>query len=676
VRKKGKRKGKKGKSKGKDASTARSVDEEGGKGASKSAKPVDGEEKLSDETREWHQLLVDSVPQESVDNGTWKDAILHHIELEGTDGSVFFEHVFGHLQDLGKLKNKRIYIGPGRDGSSDDKISIDCKFDSQNTKVTYSKIWAQEGFVKTTYAYVDRDLPWELIEDEVGLDSSTAISAKKLAILIHPPTHGGGSGIPAGHTALVAVDPDFDYEELGCFYCGEDTSNSPCTTCGQDLCPECTTTVGCTCLLAPEDEGAVDSFVPKLGQDKITTFNKRQRRIVKTGAKAVTDQDEAMWSALARKPTGISPLKKCLLAVTLLSNGFVNAIGQMTSFADPGSQGKNCDDNMIRSLNQTVEDQDPSLIYIHVPFAKDEFKSREYDRLKTFAEDQMKAGKTCVIADTRHTDRWTGVSPTLCKGDLAFYCNHTEIIGELVSWAKARDNGNPRCTDDLEEPEFADVLAGLAEAHHMDKCVDAAFVGTEEAAAEPKTPGIDGIFGPEDLGKEDPADVHDDEQDLLERIPLPGNPQSEQQRKKIWLSLPRRARIAIRRLHRNFKHLPKNALVQMLRAAKVPKDYIDAAKSHRCDVCEATRKPSRTNKVARPKPYIFNHEVGVDVLEIKDAAGTFYDILNVVDYGTTFEQAFIVREADTNGVPSSASCLDAFVKRLGPTVRLAKVRRS
>jgi hypothetical protein len=49
-------------------------------------------------------------------------------------------------------------------------------------------------------------------------------------------------------------------------------------------------------------------------------------------------------------------------------------------------------------------------------------------------------------------------------------------------------------------------------------------------------------------------------------------------------------------------------------------------------------------------------------LETKDAAGMCFDIWNCVDYGTTFEQAFIVREADTNGVPSSSNCLDAFVK--------------
>ena len=50
------------------------------------------------------------------------------------------------------------------------------------------------------------------------------------------------------------------------------------------------------------------------------------------------------------------------------------------------------------------------------------------------------------------------------------------------------------------------------------------------------------------------------------------------------------------------------------------------------------------------------------MLEIKDAAGRYYDILNCVDYGTTFEQAFIVRDADINGTPSSAKCLKEFVR--------------
>ena len=231
---------------------------------------------------------------------------------------------------------------------------------------------------------------------------------------------------------------------------------------------------------------------------------------------------------------------------------------------------------------------------------------------------------------------------------------------ELLEWSRRRENGNPRCVEDLDEVQFADIMGSIAETHHLDRVVDTAFVGTEEADAE-RVP-IDAIDEEKDRAMQDNADAYDDEQDLLERIPLPGDPTSERDRKMKWLALPRRARIAIRRLHRNFRHLPRNALLQMLRAARVPKEYIDAAKVHKCDVCTATKPPAPLKKVSPPKPYTFNHEVGVDVFEIKDAAGTFYDILNIVDYGTTLQQAGIVRVGDNNGVPSSSSCLEYFHK--------------
>ena len=48
--------------------------------------------------------------------------------------------------------------------------------------------------------------------------------------------------------------------------------------------------------------------------------------------------------------------------------------------------------------------------------------------------------------------------------------------------------------------------------------MNAAFVRTKETAAESDAPGIDGILGLEDEAEEDPADAHDDEQNLLERF--------------------------------------------------------------------------------------------------------------------------------------------------------------
>ena len=128
-----------------------------------------------------------------------------------------------------------------------------------------------------------------------------------------------------------------------------------------------------------------------------------------------------------------------------------------------------------------------------------------------------------------------------------------------------------------------------------------------------------------------------------------------------WLRLPRRARVAIRRLHRNLRHLPKEALVQMLRVARAPQDCFSAAKTFRCQRCDNTKPRPQTHKVSPPRPWTFNHEVGVDVFEIVDSVGMRFSILNAVCMGTTLDQAWIVRESETLGSPSSHACLGAFV---------------
>ena len=143
-----------------------------------------------------------------------------------------------------------------------------------------------------------------------------------------------------------------------------------------------------------------------------------------------------------------------------------------------------------------------------------------------------------------------------------------------------------------------------------------------------------------------------------------GHPESEKERLASWLRLPRRARVAIRRLHRNLRHLPEEALVQMLRAARAPQDCISAAKTFRCQGCDNTRPRPQTHKVSPPRPCTFNHEVGVDVCEIVHSAGVRYwrfSILNTVCMGTTHDQAWIVREFESLGSPSSHACLRAFV---------------
>ena len=67
-------------------------------------------------------------------------------------------------------------------------------------------------------------------------------------------------------------------------------------------------------------------------------------------------------------------------------------------------------------------------------------------------------------------------------------------------WSEVRSEEGeaPRCIEDVNEPEFAEMLYSFAEELHLDKCVDTAFVGTEEAQAEEEVNPIDEVYGPED----------------------------------------------------------------------------------------------------------------------------------------------------------------------------------
>ena len=99
----------------------------------------------------------------------------------------------------------------------------------------------------------------------------------------------------------------------------------------------------------------------------------------------------------------------------------------------------------------------------------------------------------------------------------------------------------------------------------------------------------------------------------------------------------------------------------MLRAVRAPQDYINAAKTFRCQGCDNAKPRLQTHKVSPPRPKTFKHEVGVDVFEIVDSVGTRFSILNAVCKGTTCDQAWIVRECENLGSPSSHACSRAFV---------------
>ena len=117
--------------------------------------------------------------------------------------------------------------------------------------------------------------------------------------------------------------------------------------------------------------------------------------------------------------------------------------------------------------------------------------------------------------------------------------------------------------------------------------------------------------------------------------------------------------MAIRKLHNEWGHKPKGVLKAILKASKAPKEYVDAVDKLRCDSCEVTARNPHTSKSAAPKPYIFNLEVGIDVLELHDFEGKNHLLLNIICQGTNFQIVWHLAQAD--GVPSSRLCAQAFL---------------
>ena len=97
----------------------------------------------------------------------------------------------------------------------------------------------------------------------------------------------------------------------------------------------------------------------------------------------------------------------------------------------------------------------------------------------------------------------------------------------------------------------------------------------------------------------------------------------------------------------------------MFRSARVSKEYIDAVKYFRCIECEETAPRCTGHKTSMPNRYEFNYALGIDVLEILDADGAKYQVLNTVR--TCFQLAEVVRSGP--GQPISARCLEAIKKR-------------
>ena len=185
-------KGLKSKDKSDSKITNKSKEHPKGKGHKQKHAHIDDPDKLSDSVKLFHE----NISSISIDDGRqWKYEVFKHYKIieNVNHRNCVMDNCVQHVRDLrGKDSNKRLYIGPGRDGSSDNKISVDVKFNSNSTKVAENPFLKEQGYCKTSFAY-GRDAKtqvdtWQIIEDQEELENEYLLSDKtsKMVIIIHP----------------------------------------------------------------------------------------------------------------------------------------------------------------------------------------------------------------------------------------------------------------------------------------------------------------------------------------------------------------------------------------------------------------------------------------------------------------------------------------------------------
>ena len=388
--------------------------------------------------------------------------------------------------------------------------------------------------------------------------------------------------------------------------------------------------------------------------DERRTMSKKHRKMVLEGINNLNNHDRVMQSSLGMQPqvsNGTSRVAVITSHPTLFQDLFEHTydVGVNAAYLDGDAEPRGWSD-MFEGC---------TLIIVAIEYKSEHYPLCHGDLVFELEQYCDATGCRFLIVDVAHTERWesfkTPQIPYINEVGLAFVSSDDELIQGFQDWSMYRH------LDDVLNWEFCQWIRDWSLERELEDQMSVAFPAEIIEEAQEHGGNWDAVDGPEDVALQDPVEDLTHEETLLDEVNIPGLPEDETERRKSWRKLPQRVRIGVRRLHRAFGHVPKSVMVNLVRAAKVSKEFVDAVKLHRYETCEKTSAKKPAHKVTLPSDYTFNHTLGIDVLELTDVTGQKYQVLNMVCIGTCFQQAEVVKVGA--GQASSRSCLDALTKR-------------
>ena len=184
-----------------------------------------------------------------------------------------------------------MYIGPGSDGSSADKLSLDLKFNPWDTAITFRPEWCSMS--KTIFAQYDPSETWHTCQSDVWLDNVKSFYPRPMrcVVVVHP--------YPLAQEDTILLT--------------------------ESAYPSCA-------KMCIDDS----RFSPDLHKDKRVTLSKRQKNEISDSAAFITETHQVMWSLLTNTiPHG----RTIMYMVTPATEASMMAVGHFSKIFDPGKHG-------------------------------------------------------------------------------------------------------------------------------------------------------------------------------------------------------------------------------------------------------------------------------------------------------------------------------------------------
>ena len=150
---------------------------------------------------------------------------------------------------------------------------------------------------------------------------------------------------------------------------------------------------------------------------------------------------------------------------------------------------------------------------------------------------------------------------------MAFTCNDEQWTQDFEVWFRGQ-------IGDVLSWKFADWIGNWAKESDLDLQMGVAFVGDMEDEVPGEGEPFDALWDSEDRAQANPCEELISEEALMDEVEIPGLPRDEAERRCQWQKLPARVGIVVRRLHRQFGHVPKQTMIHLLRAARVRSEFI------------------------------------------------------------------------------------------------------